>query len=141
MDELDEFEQLLTKEIKSINAKSDISPTELSNAKNALCCMKEISIIKAMKNSEGKESFDVDASYAMKPYMYDMSRGEIDRTRIDRYPNHGSTNTYRNYETMRSGHSVEDRIIESLEKVMDDVKGEYEHQIVMDWINRVREGR
>ena len=37
-----------------------------------------------------------------------------------------------------SGHSIQDRMVDRLERMIDEAQSEHERQTVKDWINRLR---
>ena len=65
MDELYELCKNLKKEIRNLNTKNDISPTELERA------YKAVDIIKDIKTIEAMEGYGEDDGYSGRRYYYD----------------------------------------------------------------------
>lgn len=135
---MNDSKSLLMKEIGKINAKGDISPSELDNLCKAYKTLREISTIEAMDDygdqSYGRgRSMRIDNSYG---YDYPM-RGESyrrGRGADGRYVSRDGS-----YERGYSGHSVNDRMIASLEREMDMAESEYDRNKIMEEIRRLRE--
>lgn len=124
---MNESKSLLLREIGKINAKGDISPSELDNLCKAYKTLREISTIETMNGLDRSETMRMDNSYGY-PRSYD--RVSMGRPM--------STDSYR-YERGYSGHSVNDRMIASLEREMDMAESEYDRNKIMEEIRRLRE--
>lgn len=123
---MNDSKSLLMREIGKINAKGDISPSELDNLCKAYKTLREISTIEAMNGLDRSEGMRRN-SYGY-PYSYDhMPMGRP-----------MSADQYR-YERGYSGHSVNDRMIASLEREMDMAESEYDRNKIMEEIRRLRE--
>lgn len=123
---MSESKSLLIREIGKINAKGDISPSELDNLCKAYKTLREISTIEAMNGLDRSETMRR-SSYGY-PHSYDHAS-------MGRSVN---TDPYR-YERGYSGHSVNDRMIASLEREMDLAESEYDRNKIMEEIRRLRE--
>lgn len=143
---------LLKKQINEVVDRGDISPNEIDCIKDAYEVLQAISTIEAMDEyaddygsyrggrsmRRGRGSYGRDGSYG---YEWDdersMRRGRGADGRYvsmeGSYANNGGGG--------RSGHSVKDRMIASLEKEMDYAESEYERQQIMEEIRRLRESK
>lgn len=115
---LDDLEDLVCNELKKISKKPELSPAELKNATDAMCLL-----IKMEELQNGTNYGDDE--YAESPGSYSRSRS----ARTGRY-----MSSHRGY----SGHSIEDRIVDNLEHMMDDAGSEYERNVIHKWISKVR---
>lgn len=126
-DTMKKLERLLYKELDKIAEKGDISPSELQNAKMAVCTINEIHKLDYMDDEEHSNSY----GYSIYPHhSYDRPR----MSRSNSYDNMGRGNSYDN---MRSGHSIKDRMVSKLEMMYDEASSPHEKQIVSEWINRI----
>ncbi len=114
---LEDLEDLVCAELKKISKKPELTPTELKNATDAMCLL-----IKMDELQNGGELGD----------EFSESRGSYSRSRSPRTGRYMSNN--RGY----SGHSIEDRIVDNLEHMMDDAGSEYERNVLHKWISKVR---
>lgn len=120
MEELNHMQDLLLKEIRKVNAKNDITPQELNNVKEAVCLMKDIIKLEEMMDGANYE-YDKHSEY-MPSMMHDSYR-------------RGRSQTTGRYV---SRHSIEDRMVASLESMMDQAGSDYERQRINDWIHKIR---
>lgn len=141
---IEKAEKLLEKEMKKIVDKGDLTPTELDNLKKALCIADMLE-----GQSSGMYMDDPDMSYGWniqrtRPYMDDMNgmSGRRGRSSVTgRYISRGmdQMNSSTNGMTYgQSGHSIEDRMIASLEQQMDNASSSYERQMIQEEINHIR---
>lgn len=127
MDELDVSFELMLKELKKINQKNDLTPMELESIKHIECAVKDHLINCAMLEESEKNDWD---NYSeMGPNM-SRERGRSPRT--GRYISRGMRAG--NYST----HSIDDRIVASLEGMMASAKDDYEKQRIEEWMRKVR---
>lgn len=112
---LDDLEDLVCNELKKIAKKPELSPAELKNATDAMCLL-----IKMEELQNGTNYGDEE---------YAESRGSYARSRSARTGRYMS-----NY----SGHSIEDRIVDNLEHMMDEANSDYERSVIHRWISKVR---
>lgn len=138
-----ELQDLLMSELKKITAKKDINPTELDNAKKAVCTIKDIEELMAMVDgmSEGYSnsrsmmpSRDYDVRFGRMKGSYRRGRDSDTGRYVSR---RGSYNDYSMMEDGYSGHSIKDRMIAKLESMYDEAKTEHERQVVDQWISRL----
>lgn len=138
---------LIFKEMEKINAKGDISSTDLCNLNYASKTLMNLETYEAM------EEYGEDASFAMgrrsmrsMPHYEEESwrRGRgadgrfVSRGMEPHYPT--GDMSYRNmYTDGYSGHSVEDRTIMMLEHEMDNAKSDYDRQFIQNQIKSIRE--
>lgn len=115
---LDELEDLVISELSKIVKKADLTPVELKNATDALCLLEKI-----QKVTEGDDGYSED------------SRGSYRRGRSMRTGRYVSMDPYRHG---YSRHSIEDRLVDKLEHMMNEVDGEYEHEVIQHWIDRIK---
>ena len=136
-----DLKDLLKREVQKVVDKNDITPPEMQNIYNAVCTMEKICKMEQIEN----EMYSMDRS-GKKLYMsYDneMSgkrmRGADGRfmSSYD-YPMHVDPMMNQRYEHEMSNHSIEDRMVDSLEKMMDSAGSEYERQQIQSWIHKMR---
>lgn len=136
--------------LKKIQAKGDLTPAELENAIKAVELIDKICEVEIKLNCE-KSGMDygLDHGYGY-GYGYDrgtpignMMSGERGRSPVTgRYISRGTDTSmgpnsgYNGY----SGHSIQDRMVASLEGMYDTAKTEHERAMVDEWIKRIRNG-
>ena len=135
---LDELNELIEEELKKMVKKGDLSPNELEAANKAVCLMEKIIMLR-----EG--GYSQDGSYDMRYSMDRMMRGgsydgsyERGRSPVTgRYISRDGR--YQDlYDRGYSGHSIGDRAIDRLEKMMDDAGSEYERECIKKYIHLIR---
>lgn len=142
--ELSKVVKLAKKEVDKIVAKGDLTPGELESVYKLACIAEKLTMLEGMDGEEMAYGY---GQYAMNPmgmygnqygdygngYGYSERRGRSPVT--GRYISRGMSmdNGY-------SGHSIEDRMIASLENQMDQAKTEYERKMIMDEIQHIRQG-
>lgn len=149
-------EKVLEKEIKKIVDKGEaITPAELDNLKKSLC------VIDMLRNYEmGSPMGDPETAYGYNgyngysgawnmnirrvndvPYAYGQNQmPETDSYGRSRSPVTGRYISHGQNGIGYSGHSIEDRMIASLEQQMDSANSDYERQKIQEEINRIRMG-
>ena len=142
IEELMKFAGLAAKEVEKIVKKGDLTPQELENVYKLTCITEKVMEL----SGDGSGS----------SYGHDMSGRHYD-VRMDSYGDmYGDGNGYserrgRSPVTGRyvsrgmsgngmSGHSIEDRMIAALEDQMDAAKNEYEKNLILQEIQRIRMG-
>ena len=147
---LQKLTDLVEKELDTLTAKGTLNPTELDSAKKAVELLTKIEEYSMMceekENPEamysGRSYRSYGRSYAMPPEYYDPSMpmrsgnympgmGSMNRG------SYGSGNWTANGQY--SGHSIKDRMIDRLERMMDDAKTDYERQEIKNEIMRIRQ--
>ena len=126
-EELVSASKLVKEEVKKITDKGNLTPQELDSLYKAACFVEKV--------AECCEDDNRNMSYGHVPYYYN-DRG-YSETR-DRSPVTGRYIS-RGMDGM-SGHSIEDRMVASLEQQMDQAKTEYERQQIMREIEHIRMG-
>lgn len=116
---LEELEDLVIVELNKIIKKGDLTAVELKNATDAVCLLEKIANIQ-----NGGES----PNYSERTVS--MHYGGYRNPMTGRY-----TNSYnRGY----SGHSIQDRMVDKLERMMDEANSEYERNTIAEWIERLK---
>lgn len=134
MEELCKFAELAKKEVEKIVKKGDLTPQELENVYKLTCIAEKMTCL-------GGGSYGYDNRMGMDAYGdmygnmgYSEARGRSPVT--GRYISRGMNSGNGGY----SGHSIEDRMIASLEQQMDNAKSEYEKQQILQEIQHIRMG-
>jgi hypothetical protein len=117
MDYLNELRENVERQLKDMTKKTDLTPNEVENIKNALCCLDEIDARMEMDGS----------SYGHPDSMY-YSRRHSDQMRYDE--RRDSRGRY-------SRHSIKDRMISRLEGMADEAQSDYEREAINSWISRL----
>ena len=123
---LKELEDLVATELNKIVKKGELNPAELKNASDAMCLMEKVyEVYEKMGNIQnGGET----PNYSERTVS--MHYGGYRNPMTGRY-----TNTYnRGY----SGHSIQDRMVDKLERMMDEANSEYERNTIAEWIERLK---
>lgn len=139
INELKESAKILTKEVKKINAKADLTPQELDSLHKAACVAKELLALDGvdLEGLSGRRyDMNIRGNYG-NPMWHDDRWDGYSETRgrspvTGRYISRGMDGM--------SGHSIEDRMIASLEMQMDSAKSDYERKTIQDEINHIRMG-
>lgn len=116
--QLEKLEEKVAKELEKINAKPDMSPTELKAATDAVCLLEKIS---KLQNGGEEYSEGVHGNY----------RGSYGRMRSPR------SGRYMSMGHGYSGHSIHDRMVARLEEMMDEAGSDYERDVVASWIRKI----
>ena len=132
MAELDHMQELLLKEIRKINAKSDLSLQDVNAMKEVVCLMKDIIKLEEMMDGANREYDEYSEYYEDNPRSF--MRGRDART--GRYMSRSYGRSM--YHDGMSRHSVEDRMVAKLESMMDGAGSDYERQKIGEWINKIR---
>ena len=140
-----ELIELLERDIKKIVKKGDISKEDLCSIKEATSSVKNVETIMAMRSGDQYGSLYQEGAMRMH-YGVPMSDPEYSGYNSNRSPvtgryiSNGVSPRMHYSEAMPhyQGHSIKDRMIACLEPMMDEAKGEYERQVVMNTINRIR---
>lgn len=134
-DELEKTQELLTKEIRKINTKNDLTPGELTSLKEAVCVMKDIikldGMIEDAWNDEEDDGYSEYGSYRRGSY----ARGRDART--GRYVSRERMPHNMNMRGM-SRHSLNDRMAATLESMMDSAGSDFERQKIGEWIDKIK---
>lgn len=114
---LERLEETVTSELEKLVKKPELNPAEIKAATDALCLMEKIQKVQNGMDDGYAESYSSNGSYR---------RGRSMRT--GRYVS--NSNGY-------SGHSIHDRIVSNLEKMMDSASSDYERDVIYSWIAKV----
>lgn len=151
-----ELKESIEREIKKVTKKADITPGELDNMNKALCAMESIKRIESMDGGMGGEQSgrsyaryyrdgyrdgyarDYDRDYA-RDESYRRGRSEVTGRYISRdEAPHMESGRYRSRDDGYSGHSINDRMVDQLERMMDEAQNDYEREQVQAWIEKLR---
>ena len=117
---LERLEETVTSELEKLNKKPELNPAEIKAATDALCLMEKIQKVQngmMDDDDEYSESYHRGGSYR---------RGRSMRT--GRFVS--NSNGY-------SRHSINDRIVDKLERMMDSASSDYERDVISSWIAKV----
>ena len=131
---MEKLERLLYKELDKIAEKGDITPSELQNAKMAVCTINEI---RKMKDGTIDDGYSGAYGYSIYPHGHSYAPN---RSRVTgRFMNSrdGMYSRDNSYDNMRSGHSIKDRMISKLESMYDEASSPHEQQILSEWIGKI----
>ena len=130
-DELEKTQRLLINEVRKVNQKNDLTPTELNNLKEAVCVMKDIIRLDQMIDEAWDDADKNDDGYS--EYGRSMRRGRsaITGRYVSREPMHNDMRGM-------SRHSLHDRMAAKLESMMDNTGSEYERQKIGEWIDKIK---
>lgn len=136
---LDELKPLIAKELRKNVEKGSISPPEMDAINKAVCALEKIAKIEQI-NEEMNELKDNHSSafYNIRnypqqypPMSYEHNDWSGERGRSMHTGRFVSRDGY-------SGHSVNDRMVEQLEKMMDTTTSDFERQQILDKIKMIR---
>ena len=119
-----EMKRLIERKINEVTEKGDITPSEMCCIKDAYEALYYMSVVEAMENSN---SYGESYGRPMMDWEDSMRRGR------------GANGQFVSRDGGRSYHSVNDRIVASLERELDYAQSEFERKRIMDEIRRIRE--
>lgn len=140
-----ELKENVEKALRPLTKKDNMSPAEIEAAKNALKVIREID------DMCEKEEFKKDGysqrhmgghSYKDDPYRRWEIMSYRDGTNMDSsmgypyYPMYNHDESYRNSSNY-SRHSIKDRSIDALERLMDKSGSDYERQKIKEYIRKI----
>lgn len=114
---LERLEESVSTELEKLAKKPELNPAEIKAAYDACCLIEKMRKIQNGMDDGYSESYNHDGSY---------SRGRSMRT--GRYVS--NSNGY-------SRHSIKDRIVDNLERMMDSAGSDYERNVISGWIAKV----
>lgn len=123
---LKELEDLVATELNKIVKKGELNPAELKNASDAMCLMEKVYEVyeKMGTIQNGGENLRYpERSISM---HYGGYRNPI----TGRYTN--------SYNQWYSGHSIQDRMVDKLEHMMDEASSQYERDTIAEWIEKLK---
>lgn len=144
---LEKLSGLVEKELDTLMAKGSLTPPELDTAKKAVELMAKVKEYEAMCKAEemgGSPMYSERSRYSMHyPTDYYGMRGSYDSYGTYAGGNGGNNGGYsevrRDSMGRYSSHSVKDRMIDRLERMMDEAGSEYERKEIMEEISRLRQ--
>jgi len=112
---LEYIKEMLEEELKSLRKKPSITPEDVKIIREAVCAIK-----------------DINELIGMGGYSEGINRSPV----TGRYISNGTygMNGWQHY----SGHSINDRMVDALERMYDTASSEHEKQVVSNWIKRIR---
>lgn len=119
--------EMLCEEINKIVKKGDVTPAELERLEKAYCLIEKIDKIDGAEMSD-YGTMRSSGYHGMNRHYYDSYSGTPMRngTHMD------------SYERGYSGHSINDRMIASLENMYGEAQTDHERQVVDKWIKKIR---
>ena len=136
---LEEIRESVEEAIKPILKQGgSITPPDLENLTKAVCILEKI------KRIEDSETYDDSGYSATGSYNRSMKSMARDRASRNNGYYEGNVSSHRYYDgdsgnSGYSGHSIQDRMIDQLERMIDEAKTEHERQTVQDWIRRLKD--
>ncbi len=115
---LEKIEDTIFEELEKLAKKAELNPAEIKAATDAVCLLEKM---KKLQNEEDEEGYSEGYSH----------RGSYRRGRS---PRNGR------YVSMSDGvsrHSINDRIVDKLEHMMDESGSEYERSVISGWIEKI----
>lgn len=106
----------------------NMTPPDIDVLTKDLCALETLKRIES--NGYSENSFRNRGSYS--------ERYHDSETSGRRYNDSGNSNRYYDSNSGYSGHSIQDRMIDQLERMFDEAQSEHERQTVQTWINRLR---
>lgn len=130
---LENYEELFDEELRKILKKGDISPTELNNVKEILCCIAKIDEHFAMRDYGESQVSGTHMPHMRFSTGY-HSYGDDERNmRSGRRYSYGS-------EYRTSGHSIKDRMVDKLERMYDEADSDHEKTVIDKAIDYISKG-
>lgn len=134
-DEIEKFSKLAADEVSKINAKGDLTPSEVDSVYKISNIMEKST--KAAKMLGLMDGEDYDYGYSgeypdMRGNSYARGRSSVTGRYVSR--DYGMPR----YMGGQSGHSIDDRMIDALERMMDSATTEHERRRIQEQINQIR---
>lgn len=132
---LDELNDLIEEELKKMVKKGDLSPNELEAANKAVCLMEKIIMLREGGYSEdGSYMGRSSRMYPTYPETsYERGRSPMTGRYVSRDGRYNDS-----YDRGYSGHSIGDRAVDRLEKMMDDAGSDFERDTIKRYISMIR---
>ena len=128
----DMMDDIVTDELRDLFSHRSPSTTEIKNAKEAVCLLKEAHELKVSIMMEENADDYYSRDYRNDGYSYRRGRDSNTGRYVSR-----DNRMRQSYDEMASGHSINDRLIASIEDMMDMAKTDYEKQELSNWIKRI----
>lgn len=128
MNTVDEAKEQVLREIKMFTNKKDVAPNEWENFERAMSILEKCVHICHMEEENDYMQFEERSGGAMTHHMP-----------LDSY-NYRTGRRYSDgrFAPKRSGHSINDRIIDRLERMYDEAQTDHEREVLGAWIDKVR---
>ena len=127
---VEDTKEVILSELQKLNAKKDVAPNEWDNFHKAVDilekCMKICHMEKENEYMEYEERTGYIHHLPDESYNY-----TTDRHTGRRYANG-------RFAPMRTGHSIQDRMIDRLERMYDEAQTDHERDVIGEWIDRMR---
>lgn len=141
-EKIEMFEKILEKDLKAelekvVNA-GTVSPTEVKTITDAVRLMLKL---KEYEEWDGKESGE---GYSYRRGRSATSGRYMSRDNAPMYHMEGDSRRYYDgayRDTGYSGHSIKDRMVDSLERMYDEAQTEHERKTLDEWIGRIESGK
>ena len=143
------LKEIAIKQLKELNQKGSMNPAEAEAAKTAMCLIDMCE--EHIEKDGGYSEIGSRRSYAQPYRHYTIDsysdgrsmrgRSYTDMPMYDDYAMGGyQGDSYQNRDRLGrySSHSIDDRVVDALEKMVDSAKSDYEHQKLMEYIRYVR---
>lgn len=140
MEVYDKGRKVVIEELDKLFNKGSLSPAETEAAKTAVCLLKEMDEVFGMgggyseRRRMSRRSYDWHNDDRMPYREYEITSYANPNPQMPSTArmNRGGRNQY-------SGHSINDRVVEKLENLMDSAESDYERQKIREFIRFVRE--
>lgn len=127
MNVLENLEESVTRELRTLNQKPTLSPTEIKAATDAMCLLLKIKMYR-----EGGSELDMDGNSFR---TWGGTNGWNSMNSMTRSP---VTGRYVSRDMGYSSHSINDKMIAKLETAYDDAQSQYEREEIRKEIDRLR---
>lgn len=128
MSTVEDTKEVVLNELQKFNTKKDVAPNEWDNFHKAVDILE-----KCMKICHMDKEND---------YMdYEERTGHMHHMPIDSYnyrPNGPMYRTGSYHRMSRTGHSINDRMVDRLERMYDEAQSDHERDVIGTWIDRIR---
>ena len=141
-EKMEMFEKILEKDLKEelhkVINNGTVSPTEVKTITDAVRLMLKLKEYEEWDRKEDGEGYSTRRGRSATTGRY------MSRDMEPRYHMEGNSRRY--YDGLYrgdgySGHSIKDRMVDSLERMYDEAPTEHERQILDEWINRIESGK
>lgn len=123
-----ELEELVYAELKKMGKREELSPTEVENAEKAVCLLLKI---KELSDYDSRTESEMEYSNKMRRHSYGYRDGMYITPAMGRREHDRS---YRYMDDGYSKHSIKDRAIDKLERMIDESNSESEKEAVKKMI-------
>lgn len=125
MSTVEDTKEVVLSELQKFNAKKDVAPNEWDNFHKAVDILE-----KCMKICHMDKEND---------YMeYEERTGYMHHIPDESYNYRPMHRTGSRYRMSRTGHSINDRMIDRLERMYEEAQSDHERDVIGSWIDRIR---